>query len=100
MTRLTGKARKHLRGLAHHYRAAVLVGKEVLTEGVLKTIDEALLGSELIKVQIAADRDERRRMASLIEDATGAECVGQIGRIAILYRRHPDPEKRRIVPPS
>jgi RNA-binding protein YhbY len=32
----------------------------------------------------------------LIEERLDCECVGTVGRMAILYREHPDPEKRKI----
>jgi len=100
MPELKGRARTYLRGLAHGLRPVVQVGKEGLTDAVVRSIDQALLGSELIKVQIAADRDERRALAATAAAATGAECVGLIGRIAILYRTHPDPERRRLILPG
>lgn len=93
---LKGSARKHLRGLAHGLRPAVQVGKEGLTEAVVKAIDAAIEASELVKVQIAAERDERLEIAATIEQRLGCECVGTIGRMAILYRQHADPEKRSV----
>lgn len=93
---LTGSERKHLRGLAHGYRPAVQVGKGGLTDPVLASIDEALAARELIKVQIFTEREERQQIASAVEERLGCECVGSVGRMAIFFRRHPDPEKRRI----
>jgi RNA-binding protein len=93
---LTGSQRKHLRGLAHGYRPAVQVGKGGLTDAVVASIDEALTARELIKVQIFTARDERQEITSAVEARLACECVGMVGRMAILYRRQPDPERRRI----
>ena len=97
MERLKGSQRKHLRGLAHAYRPLVQIGKEGLTENVVRAIDDALEAHELVKVKIAAERVDRERMVPVIEERTASECVGTVGHMAILYRRHPDPDKRKIV---
>ena len=99
MAKLSGAQRKHLRGVAHGYKPLVQIGKEGLTDNVLRTIDEAITAHELIKVKLTAERDEREQLIPIIEDRHGCECVGAIGRIAILYRENPDPEKRRITFP-
>jgi RNA-binding protein len=93
---LNGSARKYLRGLAHGLRPAVQVGKEGLTEAVVAAIDAAIEASELVKVQITAEREERRAAAARIEERLSCECVGTVGRMAILFRQHPDPEKRSV----
>lgn len=100
MGELKGSQRKHLRGVAHGYRPAVQIGREGLTEAVLHAIDGALETQELIKLKIAADRGEREQMVPIIEERLGCECVGTVGRMAILYRRQPDPEKRKITLPK
>jgi RNA-binding protein len=97
---LSGRQRKYLRGLAHALDPVVHVGRAGLTPTVLAAVERALEDHELIKVKIAADRDERARMAAVIEAGCAGEIAGLIGRIAIVYRPHPDPDKRRIVVPN
>ena len=96
MRELKGSQRKYLRGVAHSYKPQVQIGKEGLTENVFGAIDTALEAHELIKVKIAAERDQREQLVPVIEDRLNCECVGTVGRMAILYREHPDPEKRKI----
>ncbi|HXC49842.1 MAG TPA: ribosome assembly RNA-binding protein YhbY [Candidatus Limnocylindrales bacterium] len=99
-TRLTSTERKYLRGVAHPLKPVVHVGKGGLTETVLAATRRALEDHELIKVKIGADRDERARIAAELEKGCDAELAGAVGTIAILYRRQPDPERRRITFPS
>jgi len=96
MGELKGTQRKYLRGLAHAYKPAVQIGKEGLSDGVIDAIHTALEAHELIKVKIAAERDEREQLVPMIEERASCECVGTVGRMAILFREHPDPEKRKI----
>ena len=100
MTELSGAQRTWLRGRAHGLRPAVQMGREGMSEGLLAAIDSALEASELVKVQLSGDRDERRRVAAEMTRRLDAECVGQVGRMAILYRRQPDPERRTVVVPE
>jgi RNA-binding protein len=87
-----------LRGLAHGYRPAVQIGKGGLTDSVVAGIDEVLTARELIKVQIFTARGERQQIAAAIEERLQCECAGSVGRMAIFYRQHPDPERRLIDP--
>jgi RNA-binding protein len=100
MGELKGSQRKYLRGAAHSYKPQVQVGKEGLSESVLDAIDTALDAHELIKVKISAERDQREQFVPVIEESLKCECVGTVGRMAILYREHPDPEKRKIAFPK
>ncbi|MCP4898922.1 MAG: YhbY family RNA-binding protein [bacterium] len=100
MSELKGSDRKYLRGVAHSYKPLVQIGKEGLSDSVISAINAALEAHELIKVKIAADRDEREVMVPAMADQLSCDCVGTVGRIAILYRQNPDPEKQKIkVPP-
>ncbi len=97
---LKGSQRKYLRGLAHDLKPLVQVGKEGVSANVLDAVDRALEAHELIKVQITAERDERKTMVVAIEGGSKCECAGQIGKMAILFRQKTDPEKRMISLPS
>ncbi len=99
MARLSGSERKYLRGVAHSYKPLVQIGKEGLSDNVLGAINTAIEARELIKVKLAADRDERERLVPIIEAKADCECVGTVGQIAILYRRNPESEKRKITLP-
>jgi len=99
MGALKGSQRKYLRGVAHGIRPLVQNGKEGLSEGVFDAIDTALEAHELVKVKIAAERDEREQFVPIIENRVKCECVGTVGRMAIFYRQQSDPEKRKITLP-
>ncbi len=100
MEKLKGSARKWLRGQAHNLKPVVWIGRNGLTEGTRREIDLALDVHELIKVQAAAPKEEKRELARQIEEELGAETVGLIGHILILYREHSDPEQRRFELPE
>ena len=89
---------KILRGLAHALKPVVRVGQNGLKDTIFEEIETALDFHELIKVKIAADRDEREEMTNEILKKSQAEKVQQIGQVLVLFRRNP--ENPKIVMPS
>jgi len=85
---LSSKQCKELRAKAHHLKPVVRIGQKGLSDNVIAETDQALEIHELIKVHIASDeRDNRKQAATQLAAATGAEKVGEIGKICILYRK-------------
>ena len=101
MKELQGYQRKYLRGLAHKLPAVVMVGHKGLSEALVKSTDEALTTHELIKIKFTdfKGKAEKADIASGLASATDSRLAGIIGHTAILYRPHPDPDKRRIALP-
>jgi RNA-binding protein len=93
---LTGSARKYLRGLAHHLKPVVHIGKTGLTPGVLSALDAALEDHELIKVRFQDCQDQKQELAQTIAQASHSTIVGSIGHVFMFYRQHPEPHKRKI----
>lgn len=93
------QGRKYLRGLAHHQKPLVQIGKGGLSEEVVSQIEQSLLDHELIKIKFSDFKEEKKALTAAIAEKTGSETVGMIGNVAILYRPHPEPEKRKVFPP-
>lgn len=100
MEELTGAQKKYLRGLAHHLKPVVHVGKNGVTEPVLESIGQALDDHELIKVRLADPQGRKKELAEEVAERSGGAWVGLVGNVVTLYRRQPDPEKRRIELPA
>jgi RNA-binding protein len=99
-TPLNSRQRQYLKGLAHGDKVPLCqIGKEGISDRVVSSIDAALKGSELIKVQFLEKGEiDRFAYAEDIARRTNAEVVQVIGFKAIVYRRNP--EKPRIVLPE
>ena len=65
-----------------------MVGQHGLNENVFNELDIALDAHELVKVKIAAERDERVVIAQTLIERSGAELVQSIGQMSILFRRN------------
>ena len=92
---MTGKQRAALRKMANQLDTILYIGKEGITDSVIKETYDALEARELIKgcVQQGAPMDAKTTLTTLCEK-TGAEPIQFIGRRFVLYR--PSRENPRI----
>lgn len=97
---LTGSQRKYLRGLAHSLKPLVQVGKGGVTSALLAAVNQALDEHELIKIKFVDFKEEKKELSEEIGRKTKSEKVGMIGNVAVFYRRHAEPEKRKIRSPA
>ena len=96
MKQLKGSQRKYLRSQAHHLTPLVIIGINGINKQVIGSVDLALKDHELIKVKFGEFKEAKKEMSAEIAQVTKGELVGIIGNIAIFYRQHPEPEKRKI----
>ncbi len=98
MKELKGSQRKYLRGIAHDLKPSAYVGQNGLTENLVKEISQGLHANELIKVKFVEYKEKQVKalMAQQIADKTDSHLAGIIGHIAIYYKEHLEPEKRKI----
>lgn len=91
---LTPSQRKEKRADAHHLDPVVHVGGDGLTAGVVKEIDAAMKAHGLIKVRVFSDdRAAREAMLSTLSDQLSAAPIQHIGKLLVLWRPMPEPEK-------
>src|SRR5512143_524752 len=91
------KLRKALRAAGHHLSPVVQVGKDGVTEAVLRQLGAQLAAHELVKVKIGTESPEDRfEAAERVGEAAGAQVAQVLGRTVLVYRKHP--EKPRFEP--
>ncbi len=85
------KLRKALRAAGHHLSPVVQVGKEGVSDAVLKQLDEQLLAHELVKGRLGTESPEDRfEAAERLGGAAGAQIAQILGRTVLVYRKHPE----------
>ncbi len=90
---LTGKQKRHLRGLGHDLHPLVIVGEKGLSESVMTELDQTLEHHELIKVKVnAGDREEKKALIAELVEKSRAMLVQTIGHTALLYRKAQEPK--------
>lgn len=97
---ITSKQRSYLKSLAHHEEPICYIGKDGLTENVIKEMDVCLEKRELIKVKIQESSElNPKDTANQVVEILGAEFVQAIGRKFSVYRQAKDVENRKIALP-
>lgn len=87
---LTGKQKRHLRGLGHALSPVVMVGHEGLTEAVLAKTRTELEHHELVKVKVLGSGEVGARdLGPALAEASGSALVQVLGGTVLLYRRRP-----------
>ena len=95
---MTSKQRAQLRGLANSLTPIVHIGKEGITEAVVKQTDEALEARELIKCRVLESALLTAREAcDELAQRTRSEGVQAIGSKFILYRQSHNKEKKNKI---
>lgn len=98
MSALTSKQRAFLRSLAHPLKPVVYVGREGVSEAVLRSVTEAFSTRELLKVKVleGAPDDARATGDRLVEALENVHVPQTIGRTVVLYRPFPEEPEIRL----
>ncbi|WP_369601285.1 YhbY family RNA-binding protein [Hahella sp. SMD15-11] len=92
---LTADQKKYYRTIAHHLKPIVTIAEGGISEGVINELERALSEHELIKVKFAIpDREVRAALIQETLKLSRAELIQQIGKIAIMLRRNPQPNPK------
>lgn len=87
----SGDLRRRLRSAVHGLDPIVQVGKEGVTPGLIKQLEQVLFDHELTKVKVSTEcPDSRFEVAERIAAQPGVQVVQIIGRMVAVYKRHPD----------
>lgn len=100
MQPLTSHQRAYLRKIAHSLDAKVHLGKQGLTPALVQAVATQLLAHELIKVKFGEFKDERQTLAEELTSLTDSVLVAVIGNVALLYRPHPERNRRSVSLPE
>lgn len=94
---LTSKQRAQLRGLANSINTIVHIGKDGITENLVKQANDALEAREIIKCRVLENAMLTAREAcGELAKRTRSEEVQVIGTKFVLYRQHYDKSRRKI----
>ncbi len=98
MSTLSSRQRAHLRSLAHPLKPMMQVGAEGVSEAFLTSLDEAFRNRELLKIRVleTSELELKEATAAIREARPQVEVVQTIGKVAALYRPHPEHPEIRL----
>jgi RNA-binding protein len=84
---LTGKQRSYLRGIANAIPTIFQVGKDGISDNMVKQVDDALEARELVKGNVLRNSGiEARDACEELSEMLNAEIVQIIGNRFVIYR--------------
>lgn len=92
--KLTTAVKKELVGLSHDLKPVVMIGKNILTDAVIREFSLAIDHHELIKVKISAEgetsaesKEIRQAICdAIVEHVPGTTLIRLVGNMAIFYK--------------
>ena len=94
---LTSKQRAQLRGIANTIDTIVHIGKDGITDNLVKQANDALEAREIIKCKVQENSMLTAREAcDQLSRLTRSEQLQVIGTKFVLYRQHYDKSRRKI----
>ena len=91
---MIGKEKRRFRAQGNRLKASVYVGKEGVTDKVIKFIYEALGNKELVKIKVLDSKSaEFKIIVEKLSHLEGTEIVQVLGRTVLIYRPLPEDEE-------
>lgn len=85
---MTSKQRAYIRGLANTIDAIFQVGKNGVSDNLIKQISDALEARELIKINVLENSDfDVKELGVLLADKTNSDLIQTLGNKITLFRQ-------------
>lgn len=90
---LKGKERSYLKSLSNTLEPILIIGKNGVTDNVIKQLDDALEARELIKIKLLDNSGlDAKEVANDVAKVLKAEFVQSIGSKFTIYRKAKEPK--------
>jgi RNA-binding protein len=95
---LSGREIRQLRSLGHHLSVIGMIGKEGITDNLVKSVHDTLVAHELIKIRIQDTCPlDRKEVVAELATSVSAAVVQILGKTALIYRPNPDLDEERKI---
>jgi len=85
--KLSSKQKSYLKGLGHHLKPIIQVGKDGVSEKFIANLEDALTHHELLKMKVLDNVPvDKKEIAMQIEKASKGAIVQIIGHTLLYYR--------------
>ncbi len=85
---LQAKDKKFLRKEGQSIRSLFQIGKDGVSENLIRTLEDSLTAHELVKLNLLKSAPlTTQEAAAILAEETGSEIVQIVGRTFLLYRR-------------
>lgn len=86
---LEGRELRALKARAQLLKPLVRLGKDGMSDAFLKSLDEALMHHELVKVKFEEFKDQKKELMPALAEKVAAHLILRVGNVVVLFRRKP-----------
>jgi RNA-binding protein len=83
---LTNAQIRKFKATAQLLEPMLKIGKAGLSEGFVRTVNEALSQHELVKIKFAEFKDQKKELAPQLAEKTSSHLIMQVGNVIVLHR--------------
>ena len=80
---------RQFKAAAQRLEPMLKVGKAGLSEGFVRSVDEALSQHELVKIKFAEFKEQKKELAPQPAEKTSSHLVMRVGNVMVLHRPKP-----------
>jgi RNA-binding protein len=80
---------RELKARAQKLKPTLKLGKDGVSPGFLKALDDALKHNELLKIKFDDFKEEKKTLSPQIAEKTGSEIIMRVGNVLVLFRAKP-----------
>ena len=81
---------RRFKAAAQHLEPMLEVGKAGLSDGFVRSVDEALSQHELVKIKFAEFKEQKKELAPQLAEKTASHLVMRVGNVMVLHRPKPE----------
>lgn len=86
---LTNPEIRKFKAAAQNLEPMLKVGKAGLSEGFIRSVEQALAQHELVKIKFAEFKAEKKELAPQLAEKTASHLVMRVGNVMVLHRPKP-----------
>ena len=86
---LTNAELRKFKAAAQRLEPMLKVGKAGLSEGFIRSVEDALGRNDLVKIKFVEFKDEKKTLAPLLAEKTASHLIMRVGNVMTLHRPKP-----------
>ena len=94
---MESKTRAKLRAMANGLAPSVIIGKDGITDTLVRQISIELDARELVKISVLSNEVDHKEILNKLAQTLNAEPISQIGKKMVLYRFSPKKNIKHIL---
>jgi len=82
---------RRFKATAQHLEPILKVGKAGLSEGFIRSVEEALGQHELVKIKFVEFKEQKKELVPQLAEKTSSHLIMRVGNVMVLHRPRPTP---------